>query len=234
MGTKSLAGRRAALVFGMSMALSIAGLGTASAASPTDGLLLIGTDAAYARLVGPIDACHGLELWVGYVRADGLKSPINDGKPRFHTDVDTILSVFENADVEGCGSESLQLAGGRGIDAGDQVLIVELTSASLDGFQLTIQGVEGESDVTATFTMNVDWSAAGSVYTQTSHDPGQYTAHRTVDATVDATISVDDVTGGGDLASALASLIGAGPVGLDQTEGQLTHYWEIQVKTPSL
>lgn len=212
-----------------------AGIGPASAASPvTDGILLIGTDAAYARFVGPIDDCHSLELFVGYVQADGLKSPIGGGRPTPHSDVEAILTVFQNAEAEGCGSDSLQLSGVRGLTESDQVGIVTLESATLDGFVLTVTGVEGENEVTVVLTLDLTWTASGSVFTEITSGRGDHSAHRTVAATVDGTVTIDSVTGGGELAAVLAN----GPdeystvATLDETEGRITHFQQIIINLP--
>lgn len=218
---------------GLSLALSLAvgAVGTVRAA-PTEGLLLIGTDAAYARFVAPIDECHGLELFVGYVQADGLKAPLDDRAPRFHTDVEAQLTIFESAEIEGCATDSLQLAGVRGIDDGDTVSIVTLSSATLDGYQLTVGGFDGDAEVNAVIVLDVAWSAVGDPYTQINHVRGNVSTHRTVDAATDATMTVESMTGGGDLSAALALLAGAGPISLEQTEASLTNYREIQLKLP--
>jgi hypothetical protein len=216
--------------------LALAGtVGSASASSTvTDGLLLLGTDAAYARFVGPIDDCHGLELFVGYVQADGLKSPISGGQPTFHSDVEAILSVFENAETEGCGSDSLQLSGVRGLTASDQVEIVTLKSATLDGFELTVTGDEGGNEVTVVLILDVTWTGDGPVFTEVTSGGGDHSAHRTVAATVSGTITIESVSGGGELATVLAS----GPdeystvAGLDETEGRITHYQQIIINLP--
>ncbi len=216
--------------------LAIAGsVGTVSGTSTvTEGILLLGTDAAYARFVGPIDDCHGLELFVGYVQADGLKSPISGGQPTFHSDVEAILTVFENAETDRCGSDSLQLSGVRGLTESDEVEIVTLESATLDGFELSITGHEGENEVAVVLTLNVTWTATGEVFTEITSDSGDHSAHRTVAATVSGTVNIESVTGGGELATVLAN----GPdeysttAGLDETEGRITHYQQIILNLP--
>lgn len=208
--------------------------GTASAQSAvTDGLLLTGTDAAYARFVAPVDDCHSLELFVGYVKADRLQSPIGDGRPHFHSDVEAQLSVYENAGAEGCGTDALHLSGVRGLTESDQVEMVTLGSATLDGFELTVTGVEGDDEATVVVTLDLVWTGYGTVWTETSHGTGNHSAHRTVAATVDATLTIDSVTGGGELATALSVLAGQDPVAaLEQTEGVITHYQEIMINVP--
>jgi hypothetical protein len=211
--------------------------GTASIASArsevTNGLHLIGTDAAFVRFVAPVDACHGLDLFVGYVQADGLQSPIGDGRPHFHSDVDAFLTVFENAETEGCGSDQLHLMGGRGLIDSDQVEIVALESATLDGFEMTVTGVEGGDPVTVVMTLDFTWTGEGDVFTETIHGPGDHSAHRTVAATVSGTLTIESVDGGGALATALSALAGQGPVAdLNQTEGVITHYQQIIINIP--
>lgn len=209
-----------------------AGAANVRAAKP-DGFLLIGTDAAYARFVAPVDECHGLELFVGYVQADGLKNPIGGGRPMFHSDVEAVLSVYENAETEGCGTNALQLSGVRGLTESDHVEIVTLESATLDGFELTITGVEGQDPVTVVLTLDLTWTGDGAVYTETTHSHGDHSAHRTVAAAVAGTLTIESVAGGGDLATALSALAGQGPVaGLTQTEGVITHYQQIIINLP--
>jgi hypothetical protein len=218
---------------GLSLALSLAvGAAGTVRAAPTDGLLLIGTDAAYARFVAPIDECHSLDFFVGYVQADGLKSPLDDRAPRFHTDVEAQLTIFESGEVGGCGGDLLNLTGVRGIDEGDPVSVVSLSSATLDGYQLTVGGFDGDAEVSAVIVLDVAWSAVGDTYTQTQHVRGNVSTHRTVDAATDATMTVDTVIGGGDISVALALLAGDGPISLEQTEASLTNYQEIQLDLP--
>lgn len=208
--------------------------GTTGARSEvTDGLHLIGTDAAYVRFVAPVDACHGFDLFVGYVQADGLQSPIGDGRPHFHSDVDAFLTVFENAETEGCGSDQLHLTGGRPVIASDQVEIVMLESATVDGFALTLTGVEGDDAATVVLDLDLAWTPDGGVFTETTHGPGDHSAHRTVAATVSGTVAIESVDGNGALATALSALAGQGPVAeLEQTEGVITHYQQIIINLP--
>lgn len=204
-----------------------AGTANVRAAVP-DGLLLIGTDAAYARFTAPVDDCHGLDLFVGYVQADGLKSPIGGGRPMFHSDVEALLSVYENAETEGCGTNALQLSGVRGLTDSDHVEIVTLESATLDGFELTVTGAEGQDPVTVVLALDLTWTGDGAVYTETIHGRGDHSAHRTVAAAVAGTLTIESVAGGGEVATALSALAGEGPVaGLDQTEGVITHYQQV-------
>jgi hypothetical protein len=52
-------------------------------------------------------------------------------------------------------------------------------------------------------------------------------------ATVEADVTVDSVTGSGDLATALSAITGTDPIaGLEQTEGLLTHYQQIIINLP--
>jgi hypothetical protein len=227
--------RPARLIVALAMVFIFAGIpGIASARSTvTDGFHLIGTDAAYVRFVGPVDACHGFDLFVGYVQADGLQSPIGDGRPHFHTDVDAFLTVTENAETEGCGSDQLNLMGGRPVIDSDQVEIVALESATMDGFELTVTGVEGDDAVTVVMTLDFAWTAEGDVFTETNHGPGDHSAHRTVAATVSGNLMIESVGGDGALATALSALAGQGPVTeLDQTEGAITHYQQVIVNIP--
>jgi hypothetical protein len=208
--------------------------GIASARSAvTDGLHLIGTDAAYVRFVAPVDACHGFDLFVGYVQADGLQSPIGDGRPHFHSDVDAFLTVSENAETEGCGSDQLHLMGGSGPIGSQQVEIVALESAILDGFEMTVTGVEGDDPVTVVMILDFIWTGDGDVFTETTHGDGDHSAHRTVAATVSGTLTIESVDGDGPLATALSALAGQGPVAdLEQTEGVITHYQQIIIDIP--
>ena len=208
--------------------------GTASARSEvTNGFHLIGTDAAYVRFVAPIDACHGFDLFVGYVQADGLQSPIGDGRPHFHSDVDAFLTVSENAETEGCGSEQLHLTGGSGPIGSQHVEIVALESATVDDFEMTVTGVEGDDPVTVVLNLDLAWTAEGAVYTETTHGRGDHSAHRTVAAAVGGTVSIESVDGDGPLATALSVLAGQGPVAdLQQTEGVITHYQQIIINLP--
>lgn len=209
-------------------------VGIANARSAvTDGLHLIGTDAAYVRFAAPLDACHGLDLFVGYVQADGLQSPIGDGRPQLHSDVDAFMTVYQNADTEGCGSSQLHLMGGRGVIDSDQVEIVTLESATLDGFELTLTGVEGNAAVTVVLILDLAWTPEGGVYTATTHGRGDHSAHRTVAATVSGTVTIESVDGDGALATALSALAGQVPVAeLVQTEGVITHYQQIIINIP--
>jgi len=209
-----------------------AGAANVRAAAP-DGLLLIGTDAAYVRFVAPVDACHGFDLFVGYVQADGLQSPIGDGRPHFHSDVDAFMTVNQNAETEGCGSDQLHLMGGRPVIDSDQVEIVKLESATVDGFELTLTGVEGDDAVTVVLILDLAWTPVGGVYTETTHGPGDHSAHRTVDATISGTVTIESVDGDGAIATALSALAGQGPVAeLTQTEGVITHYQQIIINLP--
>ena len=227
--------RPARLIVALATAFIFAGtVGIASARSPvTDGLHLIGTDAAYVRFAAPVDACHGLDLFVGYVQADGLQSPIGDGRPHFHSDVDAFMTVYQNAETEGCGSGQLHLMGGRGVIDSDQVEIVTLESATLDGFELTLTGVEGDDAATVVLILDLAWTPEGGVYTATTHGRGDHSAHRTEAATVSGTVTIESVDGDGALATALSALAGQGPVAeLDQTEGVITHYQQIIINIP--
>ena len=205
--------------------ISAVGGGVAGAGSTvTDGgVLLTGVEAAHARFVAPVDACHGLELVVGYVEADRLQNPLGSGRPHFHSDVESILTVFENADEEECGSDSLQLSGTEGITESDQAEIVPLQSASLDGFGMVIEGVESGIPVVVILTLDLDWIAFGSVSTQVNNETGSHSANREVQANVEASVLINSVTGGGDLATALAALQGNMINGLEQTEGRIIH-----------
>lgn len=69
--------------------------------------------------------------------------------------------------------------------------MVTLESASLHDFQLTVESVEGSEPVTAVVTINVDWTGADDIRTETFHGRGDHSAHRTVDATVSGTITID-------------------------------------------
>ena len=227
--------RPARLIVALATVFLFAGtVGSASAQSAvTDGLHLIGTDAAYVRFVAPVDACHGFDLFVGYVQADGLQSPIGDGRPHFHSDVDAFMTVSQNAETEGCGSDQLHLMGGRPVIDSDQAEIVQLESATLDGFELTLTGVEGDDAATVVLNLDLAWTAEGGVYTETTHGPGDHSAHRTVDATVSGTVTIESVGGDGALATALSALAGQGPVAeLEQTEGVITHYQQIIINIP--
>lgn len=227
--------RPARLIVALATAFILAGTaGVPSARSAvTDGLHLIGTDAAYVRFVAPVDACHGFDLFVGYVQADGLQSPIGDGRPHFHSDVDAFMTVTENAEIEGCGSNQLHLMGGRGVIDSDQVEIMKLESATLDGFELTLTGVEGDDTATVVLILDLVWTPEGGVYTETTHGRGDHSAHRTVDATVSGTVTIASVDGDGPLATALSALAGQGPVAdLVQTEGVITHYQQIIISIP--
>ena len=228
-GRQSTARRVAGL--GILVALSLSG--TASAASSvTNGYLLSGTDAAYARFIAPVDDCHGLDLFVGYVQADRLLSPLGSGRPRFHSDVEAQLSVYENSEIEGCGTDVLNLVGVRGLTDADQVGIVTLETATLDSFTLTITGVEDNAPVTAVLTLDFAWTASSAPFTETIHARGNHSAHRTVAATIDGTFTIDEVTGGAESAAALSALVGQPVPGLEQTEGSITHYREISIALP--
>lgn len=227
--------RPARLIVALATALIVAGTaGIPSARSAvTDGFHLIGTDAAYVRFVAPIDACHYFDLFVGYVQADGLQSPIGDGRPHFHSDVDAFMTVNQNTETEGCGSDQLHLMGGRGVTDSDQVEIAKLESATVDGFELTLTGVEGDDTATVVLTLDLAWTPEGRVYTETTHGPGDHSAHRTVAATVSGTVTIESVDGDGPLATALSALAGQGPVAeLVQTEGVITHYQQIIINIP--
>jgi len=221
------------VLFVTALALSATAGAANVRAAPPDGLLLIGTDAAYARFVAPVDDCHGLELFVGYVQADGLKSPIGAGRPMVHSDVEALLSVYENAETEGCGTNTLHLSGVRGLTESDHVEMVTLESATLDGFELTVTGVEGQEPVTVVLTLDLTWTGDGAVYTETTHGTGDHSAHRTVAAAVAGTLTIESVAGGGELATALSAVAGQGPVAeLTQTEGVITHYQQIIINLP--
>jgi len=227
--------RPARLIVALATVFSFAGTvgiaGTRSAV--TDGLHLIGTDAAYVRFVAPVDTCHGFDLFVGYVEADGLQSPIGDGQPDVHSDVDAFMTVSQNAETEGCGSDQLHLMGGRPITDSDEVEIVTLESATLDGFELTLTGLEGDDAATVVLTLDLVWTPEGGVYTETTHGPGDHSAHRTVEATVSGTVTIESVDGDGALATALSGLAGQGPVAeLEQTEGVITRYQQIILNIP--
>jgi hypothetical protein len=222
---------RSAALLGAALALSLSGAATA-ASGVAQGFLLTGTDAAYARFVAPVDECHGLDLFVGYVQADRLVSPLGDGRPHFHSDIEAQLSVSENSETEACGTDVLHLAGVRGLTDGDQVQIVTLEMATLDGFALTLRGIEDDDPVTVVLTLDLAWTVSGGVFSETTHAPGSHSAHRTVAAAIDGTISIDSVSGGGESAAALSTLVGQAVGGLDQTEGSITHYQEISIAVP--
>lgn len=207
---------------------------TVSATSPvTDGFLLSQTDAAYADFVAPVDACHELSLFVGYVEADRLLNPLGSGPPFFHSDVDVGLNIYQNATEECGGPAELNLAGTEQASTG-QVEMVMLESATLDGFEVEVTGVEGGVPVTVTLTLDLEWTGAGDIYVETLHSPGDHTAHRTVDASVDGTVTINSVTGGGPLAAALAGGDGSysTPADLGLTRGVITHYQQIIVNLP--
>ena len=224
--------RRFALIAAALLALTAS---TASAnSSVTEGLLLSETDAAYADFLAPVDACHGLSLFVGYVEADRLLSPLGSGRPHFHSDVDVGLNIYQNATEECGGPAELQLAGGEDASTG-QVEMVMLESATLDGFELEVTGVEGGVPVTVVLTLDLDWTGDGDIYIETFHGPGDHSAHRTVDASVDATVTINSVTGGGPLAAALADGNGSYSTvnaSLEQTRGVITHYQQIIINVP--
>jgi hypothetical protein len=219
-----------ALVGAAALALA-PGIATAQT-SVTDGFLLTGTDAAYTRFVAQVDECHSLDLFVGYVDAERLLNPLGSGRPQHHSDVEAVLTVSEHAETEGCGSDVLQLTGVRGVTEADQAEIVTLETASLDDFALTVDGFEGEEAVSVALTLSVSWTGDGDVFTETLHSPGDHTAHRTVAAAVDATVTIDSVTGGGELASALSAIAGSPISGLEQTEGVITRFQQIIINVP--
>jgi hypothetical protein len=224
--------RRFALMTAAALALTTS---TASAhpSVVTGGFVLTGTDAAYANFLAPVDACHTLDLFVGYVAADRLLNPLGSGAPFVHSDVDVTLRIYENAETEGCGSADLHLAGGEQASTG-QVEMVMLESATLDGFELEVTGVEGGVPVTVMLTLDLEWTGDGDIFTETFHEPGTVSANRTVLASVDATVTIDSVDGGGELAAALADgpdVYSTGD-GLEQTRGVITHGQGIVINLP--
>jgi hypothetical protein len=198
--------------------------------SVTDsGLLLTGTDAAYATGTLSIDECHGLDVFVGYVEADRLLSPLGSGQPFFHTDLEASLRVYEIAEIEGCGSDELILSGVRGITDSDQVEMVTLESAFVHDFQLTVEGVEASVPVVAGLTINLDWAGDDNIRTETFQSKGDHSAHRTVGAAVSGTVTINTVTGGGELAGLLAGTVVSGS---DLQDAQITHYQQILIDLP--
>ncbi len=239
-GKEGVMSRHRILVLAMAATLmSTLGGGVAGAQSTvTEGLLLVGANGAYVQFDAPVDDCHGLTLSVGFVEADGLKSPLGAGRPSFHSDVGVDLTVYEYAGIPECGSDSLHLSGVQGIYDPSKVSFVTLESASLHGFQLLVSGSEDGNDVNAFLTLDLDWTAFGDIFTEIIRDPayqGSHSAHRSVDATVAGTVTVHGVSGGGDLTFALyEAYAGEGQIILPEpTYGQLTHYQEIQVNLPA-
>lgn len=155
--------------------------------------------------------------------ADRLQNPLGSGRPHFHSDVDSILTVFENAEEKGCGSDSLRLSGTGGITETDQVGIVPLQSASLDGFGMVVEGVESEISVVVSLTSDLDWSAFGNVPTEVNNERGSHSANHSLQATVEASVLINSVTGAEDLATALSALQRNTINGLGQTEGRILH-----------
>lgn len=219
--------------------VSTIGTGVAGAeSSVTDGLLLIGTDAAYVQFDAAVDDCHGLTASVGFVEADGLQSPLGSGQPHFHSDVGVDINVYAYAELPGCGDSSLLLSGVEGIYDPDRVDFATLESASLDGFDLFLTGNEEENDVTVSVTLDLDWTAVGDVFTDTNETPGtpgSHSSHRSVDAVVDGSVTFHGVSGGGDLTHALyQAYAGEGVIETpDPTYGQITRYQEIQTNVPA-
>jgi hypothetical protein len=200
-------------------------VGVAGAHSPvTEGLLLV-TDAAYAQFVGPVDDCHGMQLFVGYLDATAVKGDLSSGRPDSTSWVDVELTVFENIEDPGCGSDILHLVGSVGTENADAAQIVSLESASLDGLWITLEGEE-EDPVFVELTVDLRWSANGDIITEGES--------RRVDADVSGTVSIDRVSGGGDIADALASLAGSAlsTADLEQTWAHITKFQEIQLNSP--
>ncbi len=168
-----------------------------ASAEPPSGFVMTGADAAYAEFDVAVDGCVA-RLFVGYVEADRFKY-FGGGIVKPHSDVAVALV--------GCG---LDLEGVAPSVGSPLVDMVELDSASLDGFVVPLTG--GSVAV-----VTLDWTAVGDVWTWTDHGPGKHASHRTRAADVTGTVTIDTVG---------LSLTA------DADRTVITHYREIQIELP--
>ena len=175
-------------------------------AQARDGFLLIGVDAAYAWFQAEfkdddLGECKG-ELFIGYVKADGLRYFGSRGRPKPHSDVQVIF----NGD---CGGDRVALQGVEGALNDPRAVIVELETASLEKFSLKLKD---DSDATvAEIVVTVLWEAIGDTWTETFHTSDSNSVHRIRDAA----FFPKDVT------------IGGNPVEFKKlNEAVITHYNE--------
>jgi hypothetical protein len=142
-------------------------------AQARDGFLLIGADAAYAWFdakfeAGYLGECTG-ELFIGYVKADGLLYFGSRGGPNPHSDVQVIF----NGD---CGADRVALQGVRGALDHPGAVMIELEAAYLNNFLLTLYDEDSGAAV-ADVDVTVEWQAIGDMWTETFHTSDSNSVH---------------------------------------------------------
>ena len=158
----------------------------ASAVPPPGGFLLTEADAAYADWIDEsVGGTCKADLFVGFVEAKGLNSPLASKPIRPHSDLQVILTVSSCA-----GGGSVSLMGVKTVPATLCIPVMDsLVSATVNGANcnFTISG----DGATATATINnLVWTTTGDIVTETFHSPGNHSAHRTRTATLAGSVTI--------------------------------------------